>query len=398
MKHPRFLYTFVLVWCLLAGPCVRTGRLHARGNVRPVPSAVIYTPQIDSLLKGADTLSGIELLRLYQMTHYGAYELNEPELHLQLLRQSMDRVEKDDYEFGRAFLYGIWIEALYNYNPPDSVLVPETLQALEFMRTVRTDPRAEIYYLNVTVILADHYILSGHYEEALQLSEELYKESRDSNSSSGIATALKCMGRAYAALKFPDKAIESYREVLVVADKDRNIDILCDTYHLLIQLYLKNNQLQPALDICKEYENFLAYCQNHSNTVAEVIEKYRFNFYLSTAEVHRRFRNYALAGKYIAQAEAISFSHTALGIFTLEDVRFRWLLDQRKFQQAGESLDRIDREYGEVATFYDKLGLLRYRAQLYYEQGMYEEAADSYMDYILRNDSIKKSRDGGPPQ
>ncbi|MCD8032330.1 MAG: helix-turn-helix domain-containing protein [Bacteroides sp.] len=389
MTQFRILYSSILICCFLT-ICLHTDRLYAQGSAREVQSAVEYTPQIDSLLKGADTLSGIELLRLYQMAHYGAYELNEQELHLQLLRQSMDRVEKDDYDFGRAFLYGIWIEALYNYNLPDSVLVPEALQALEFMRTVRSDPRAEIYYLNVSVIMADHYILSGNYEEALELSEKLYKESRESNSSSGIVTALKCMGRAYSALRFSDKAIESYREVLVVADKDRNVDILCDTYTLLIDIYLKKNQLQDALEMCKAYEDFLAYSETNSGTIAEVIEKYRFNFYLSAAEVYRRFRNYALAGKYIVQAEAISFSQTALGIYTLEDIRFRLLLDQRKFEEAGHSLDRIDREYGEVASFYDKLSLLRYRAQLYYEQGLYDKAADSYMDYILRNDSIKK--------
>lgn len=349
-----------------------------------------YTPKIDSLIAISETLSGYELLQFYQSFHYSLYEYNDADVHFALIQRLMDKVRADNDEFGEVFAYILITDAMCNYSVADSLFRPKAIEALNFMQKIEGDSKVDSYYFHLGQHLVNSYLLAQEYEEALQLSDKFYHEAKEKKNDLGLALTINSMGQAYTGLEYHDKAIELFREAISLADNDAGIGVKFDAYKYLIDLLIKTERINEAAEVCRDSEQFIKLSEANPRMPADAIGRLWFYYYLSKADICRELKQYSQAEQYIAQAETYPAAEIALAILTLEDTRFNLLLEQGRYAEAEKSLDRIDQEYGAMATANDKLRIVNNRANLYYDWEKYDKSADLYKQYIVQNDSVKQ--------
>lgn len=377
--HVTLLIRFFLLLCL-SMPNFLYGSVDSPAR----HDTVLYTPMVDSLLNLIKTASGPELLKLYPRLHKALYEVNDIDVHLRYNTDFAEAARAANDKKAEAISHVLKVEALYNYRMPDSILLAESLKALDFMRDV---PGAEVHYFYTASVVSDIYMLAGDYEKALAFAEQFYNEAKKRSSTSGLVASLQTMGKAYEELDLPDKAEVSFRESIAVADEKRDHGMKGESYSFLVDMLNGQGLYDKALQTNKEFEAYL----NRIDACNGELKNLCFLNDLGYATSYTKLGQYDLAWRYLLKAEKFPVADTGMGMYSVENERFGLLFAEGRYAEAEQSLNRLEEILGSEASYFKaSLELQEARAELYYCWGKHEKSADLYREYIAGKDSLQR--------
>ncbi|WP_280747807.1 helix-turn-helix domain-containing protein [Parabacteroides sp. PF5-9] len=349
------------------------------GQDRPV-----YTPTVDSLLHLIDITSGAELLKLYPRLHKALYEVEDMDVHLAFNRDFIAAAKNAKDKKAEAIAYVLRVEALYNYRMPDSLMLTESLKALDFMQDV---PEAEVHYFYVASVVGDIYMLQGNYEEALNYAEKFYDEAKSMNSHSGLVASLQTMGKAYEELGLLDKAEIAFRECITAADEKTDSGMKGEAYSYLVDMLNGQKRYESALEVSKEFEAYLQRIDAYNGELKNLC----FLNYLGYAASYTKLGQYTLARTYISKAEGFPVANTRLGLYSVENERFSLFYEEGRYAEAEYSLNQLEEILqDETSSFQATSKIKEARAKLYFHWGKYEKAANAYKAYVAGKDSVQR--------
>lgn len=342
------------------------------------------TPTVDSLLNVMKTASSAELLMLHPRLHKALYEVNDIDVHLKYNYEFAEAAKAAKNKKAEAKAYVLRVEALYNYRMPDSILLAESMKALDFIKDV---PDAQVHYYYVASTVSDIYMLQGNYERALELAEQFYNEAKKNNNSSGLVASLQTMGKAYEELGVFDKAEISFRESIVVANERTDYGMKGESYSYLVDMLNGQKRYKDALNVSKEFEAYLIRIDACNSEVKNLC----FLNYLGYVASYTKLGEYKHAWKYLRNAEEFPVASTSMGMYSVENERFSLLFEEGKYAEAEQSLNKLDGILDNDASYFKAaLKMKEARAELYYRWGKFEKSADSYKDYIVGKDSLQR--------
>ena len=343
-----------------------------------------YTPTVDSLLNLIEITSGSELLKLYPLLHKALYEVGDINIHLLYNTKFAEVAKAAKDKKAEAIARVLKIEALYNYRMPDSIMLAESLKALDFMKDV---PGAEVHYFYTASVVGDIYMLAGNYEEALKTAEKFYKDAKKMKNSSGLVASLQTMGKAYEELGLSEKAEVSFRESIAAADERTDTGMKGEAYSYLVDMLNRQKRYNEALETSKEFEEYL----NRIGAYEGELKNLYFLNYLGYAASFTKLGQYHLAEEYILKAEQFPVAQTGLGMYSVENERYQLLFEQDRYAEAEESLDLLEKILEDEASSYEAISRIKEaRAELYHNWGRYDKAANAYKEYITEKDSLQR--------
>lgn len=343
-----------------------------------------YTPTVDSILNVIKTATGTELLKQYPRLHKALYEVNDIDIHLKYNKEFAEAARTAKDKKMEAISHVLKVEAMYNYRVADSILLAESLKALDFMQDVEG---AEVHYFYTASVIGDIYMLQGNYEEALRYAEKFYEEAKKKKNSSGLVASLQSMGKAYQELGILDKAEESFRESIAAAHEWEDRGMKGESYSFLVDMLNGQKRYNEALKVSKEFEVFLEQIDAYNGELKNLC----FLNYLGYAASYTKLRQLKLAGEYISKAEKFPVANTDLGMYSVENERFVLLLEEGKYAEAEQSLDKIESVLEDGASYTKAISKIKEnRADLYFRWEKYDKAAHAYKDYIVGKDSLQR--------
>lgn len=376
MKKTIFLFIILAALLFSAGPSY-AGALSVDGRSS-------YTPAVDSFLAIIDTASVPGIFTQYTRLHKVLYEVNDPDIHLFYNRKFMDAARAARNKKYEAIAHVLRVEAMYNYRMPDSLLLAESLKALDFMKDV---PGSEVHYFYTASVVGDIYMLRGDYEEALRAAELFYNEALKKNNSSGIVASLQSMGKAYEELRLTDKAETAFRESIAAADERTDTGMKGEGYSFLVDMLNGQKRYEDALEVSREFAAYLERIDAYNGELKNLC----FLNDLGYAASYTRLGQYPLAWEYLNKAAQFPIAETSLGMYSVENERFALLLEEGRYGEAEQSLDKLADILGDDASYYQaNMGLQESRADLYYRWGIYDKAAHAYKGYIAAKDSLQR--------
>lgn len=343
-----------------------------------------YTPTVDSILNVIKTATGPELLEHYPYLHKALYEMNDIDLHLKHMEEFAEAARAAKNKKKEAISHLLKVEAMYNYRVADSLLLAESLKALDFMQDVEG---AEVHYYYIASVIGDIYMLQGNYEEALRYAEKFYEEAKKKNNSSGLVASLQSMGKAYQELDILDKAEESFRESIAAAHQWKDRGMKGESYCDLINMLNGQKRYNDALKVSKEFEVFLEELDAYNGELKNLC----FLNYLGYAASYTKLGQLDLAKEYLSKAEKFPVADTDLGMYSVENERFALLLEEGKYTEAEQSLDKLEKILEDGTSSTKAISKIKEnRADLYFRWGKYDKAAHIYKDYIAGKDSLQR--------
>lgn len=343
-----------------------------------------YTRTVDSLLNLIETSSGPELLKQYPRLHKALYEVGDLDTHLRHNDEFAAAARAQADRKMEAIAAVLRIEALYNYMAPDSVMLSESLAALDVIRGV---PGAEVHYFYTASVLGDVYMMQGRYEDALEAAEKFYAEAKQMDNMSGLVASLQTMGKAYEELGLPDKAETAFRESIEVADEKVDHGMKGEAYSYLVDMLNGQERYRDALEVNREFEAYLKRIDAYNGELKNLA----FLNWLGYAASHTGLEQYEQAWEYIGRAENQPIANTDMGRYSVENGRFPLLLAGGRYAEAEHSIAQMEEILGDDASAYaSRLKLKEARADLYYRRGQFDKAADYYKEYIVRKDSMQR--------
>lgn len=344
----------------------------------------MYTPTVDSLLHLIRTTPGEQRLKLYPYLHKSLYEVNDIDVHLKYNNDFAEAARAAKDKRAEAIARVLKIEALYNYRMPDSIMLAESLNALDFMQDI---PGAEVHYFYIASAVSDIYMLEGNYEKALEFAEHYYNEARKRGNSSGLAASLQTMGKAYEELGVLDKAEISFVESIAVANESADRGIKGESYSYLVDMLNGQKRYDEALEANKEFEAYLIRIDAYNSEVKNLC----FLNDLGYAASYAKTGKYDLAWEYLSKAGKFPVAATGVGMYSVENERFNLLFEEGRYAEAEQSLDRLEEILDDDASSYKaSLKLQKARAGLYYRRAKYARSAEVYENYIVRKDSVQR--------
>ena len=342
------------------------------------------TPTVDSLLTKMKSASTSELLMIYPRLHKALYEVNDIDIHLKYNYDFAEAAKAAKDKKAEAKAYVLRIEALYNYRMPDSIMLAESMKALDFMQDV---PGAEIHYFYTASVVSDIYMLQGNYEKALELADQFYNEAKKKNNTSGLVASLQTMGKAYEELGVLEKAEMSFRESLKVANERTDYGMKGESYSYLVDMLNGQKRYADALAVNKEFEAYLIRIDAYNSEVKNLC----FLNDLGYVASYTKLGHYKQAREYLEKAEKFPVAATSMGMYSVENERFGLLFGEGKYAEAEEALNKIDNILDNDAShFKAALQMKESRAELYYRWGKFEKSADAYKAYIVGKDSLQR--------
>lgn len=343
-----------------------------------------YTSTVDSLLNIIKTATGTELLKQYPRLHKALYEVNDVDIHLKFNREFAEAARAAKDKKMEAISHVLKIEAMYNYRVPDSIMLSESLKALDFIQDV---PGAEVHYFYTASVIGDIYMLQGNYEEALRYAKKFYEEAKKKKNNSGLVASLQTMGKAYEGLGILDKAETSFRESIASADESIDHGMKGESYSFLIDMLNGQKRYNDALTVNKEFESYLERIDAYNGELKNLC----FLNYLGYAASYTKLGQLNLARNYIAKAEKFPIADTDLGMYSVENERFSLLLEEGKYAEAEKSLDKLESILEDGTSYAQAISKMKEaRADLYLRWEKYDRAAYAYKDYIACKDSLQR--------
>jgi len=379
MKNKALLVIILCVLFLGVNPL--TGKSN---DLNTEKQQLVHTVTVDSLLNLIKTTDGPELLKLYTRLHKALYEVGDIDVHLKYNRQFMEAARAAKNKKMEAIAHVLKVEAMYNYQMPDSIMLVESLKALDFMKDV---PGAEVHYFYTASVVGDIYMLQGNHEEALKYAEKFYEEAKKKNNNSGLVASLQTMGKAYEELGLLDKAEISFRESIANADEKKEYGMKGESYSYLVDMLNAQKRYDDALEVSKEFEIFLKRIDAYNGELKNLC----FLNNLGYAASYIRLGQLELAKEYISKAEKFPVADTGMGMYSVENERFALLLEERKYAEAEQSLDKIESFFEEGTSYANAISKVKEdRANLYFRWGKFDKAAYAYKDYIIGKDSLQR--------
>lgn len=374
----------ILLLSLLFFHLLSTGLSYAATGTSADNDRPSYTPTVDSLLTLIDVTSGPELLKQYPRLHKALYQVNDPDVHLFYSQRFIEEAQAAKNRKSEARAWVLKIEAMYNYRMPDSMLLPESLKALDFLQDV---PGEEVHYFFTASVVGDIYMLQGNYEEALRAAERFYAEAIKKNNTSGIVASLQSMGKAYGELRLPDKAEHAFRESIAAANEGTDSGMKGESYSHLVDMLNDQKRYEEALTVSHEFNAFL----QRIDACNGDLENLCFLNYLGYAASYSQLGQYAKAWEYLSRAKEIPVADTTLGIYLVESEKYTLHIEEGRYAEAEQSLDKMDQILDEDASSYEANNrLILARAELYYRWTKYDKAAHAYKDYVTARDSLQR--------
>lgn len=376
----KYIYALSIIISLLF--CSNT--LHSKTDTSTNKPNPKYTPRVDSLLNLINTTTGAELLKQYPRLHKALYEVNDIDVHLKYNQEFAEAAKAAKDKKMEAISHVLKIEALYNYRMPDSIMLKESLKALDFMRDV---PGAEVHYFYTAATVSDIYMLEGNYEKALEFAKQFYNEAKEKKNSSGLVASLQTMGKAYEELGVLDKAEASFRESIVVANEKTDHGMKGESYSYLVDMLNGQKRYKDALKVNKEFEAYLIRIDAYNGELKNLCFLSDLGYTASYAQL----RQYKLAWEYLSKAEKYPVASTSMGMYSVENERFRLLLEEGRYAEAELSANRLDKILDNDASYFKaSLKMKEARADLYFRWGKFAKSADAYKDYIAKTDSVQR--------
>lgn len=375
---------FILIVLMAIIPFFQPVLLHASVHSSGQSDTVVYTPAVDSLLHRIKTSSGIEMLKQYPRLHKALYEVDDVDIHLRFNREFAEAAKAAGDKKMEAIAAVLKVEAMYNYRVADSILLSESLKALDLIKDV---PGAEVHYFYTASVIGDIYMLQGNYEEALKAAGMFYEEAKKMKNNSGMVASLQSMGKAYQELEMPDKAEASFRESIAIADEKKEHGMKGEGYSYLVDMLNGQKRYEDALQVNKEFELYLERIDAYNGELKNLC----FLNYLGYAASYTCLGQYKQAWEYIAKAEGFAVARTSLGMYSVEKERSALLIEEGRYVEAEESLNRIESTLGNDASYYKAASELKeMRADLYFRWGKFDKAASAYKELIIRKDSLQR--------
>lgn len=378
---PKFIYCMkkhLILFLMLLIP-IASGL-----KAQQVSNQSTYTPTVDSILNVIKTTSGPELLMLYPRLHKALYEVNDINVHLKYNYDFAEAAKAAKDKKMEAISHVLKVEAMYNYRMPDSILLAESLKALDFMKDVEG---AEVHYFYTASVVSDIYMLEGNYEKALELADQFYIEAKKKKNSSGLVASLQTMGKAYEELGVLDKAEISFRESIKAANERTDHGMKGESYSYLVDMLNGQKRYHDALEANKEFESYLKRIDAYNGELKNLC----FLNYLGYVACYTKLGQLDLAKEYLSKAEEFPVAGTSMGMYSVENERFGLLMEEGKYAEAEQSLNKLDEILDNDASYFKAaLKIKEDRAELYSRWGRYDKAADAYKDYIIGKDSLQR--------
>lgn len=353
-------------------------------KAQSVDNQPTYTPTVDSILNIIKITTGTELLKQYPHLHKALYEVNDIDIHLKYNKEFADAAKAAKNKKMEAISHVLKVEAMYNYRVADSILLAESLIALDFMQDIEG---VEVHYFFTATVIVDAYMLQGNYEEALRYVGKFYEEAKKKNNSSGLVASLQSMGKAYEGLDILDKAEESFRESISAAHEWKDRGMKGESYSFLIDMLNAQKRYNDALSVNKEFEIFLKEIDAYNGEMKNLC----FLSDLGYVASYTKLGQLDLARKYLSKAEKYPVADTDLGIYSVENERFCLFIEEGKYAEAERSLNKLESVLEEGASHAKAIYKLKEnRADLYFRWGKYDKAAHIYKDYIAGKDSLQR--------
>lgn len=343
-----------------------------------------YTPMVDSLLNIIKTTTGSELLKQYPRLHKALYEVNDIDIHLKFNKEFAEAARAAKDKKMEAISHVLKVEAIYNYKEPDSIILAESLKALDFMQDV---PGAEVHYFYTASVIGDVYIQQKNYDEALKYAQKFYNKAKNKKNNSGLVASLLTMGKAYEGLGILDKAEISFRESIAIADERIDHAMKGESYSFLVDMLNGQKRYNDALMVSKEFEIYLKRIDAYNGELKNLC----FLNYLGYASSYTQLGQLNLARKYISEAEDFPVADTDLGMYSVENERFSLLLEEGKYTEAEKSLDKLESILEDGGSYAQAISKIKEaRADLYFRWKKYDKAVYAYKAYIVCKDSLQR--------
>lgn len=346
-------------------------------------SQTSYTPTVDSLLNLIGKSSGPELLKQYPRLHKALYEVNDLDVHLRYNNEFAEAARAAKDRKMEAISAVLRVEALYNYMAADSVLLAESLKALDVIRGVAG---AEVHYFYTASVLGDVYMLQGKYEDALEAAERFYAEAKEMDNNSGMVASLQTMGKAYEELGLPDKAEAAFRESIEFADEKVDHGMKGEAYSYLVDMLNGQGRYEEALEVSRKFEAYL----KRIDACHGELKNLCFLNLLGCAASYTKLGRYDLSWEYIERAEGFPIAATEIGVYSVENERFPLLLAEGRYAEAERSIDRIEMLLDDDTAFRARLKIKEARADLYHRWGQFDKSSGHYKEYIAQHDSLQR--------
>jgi len=378
MKKTLFLFVVVVLISF------SINLLSAQSSVRQKNNHITYSPTADSILNCIKSATGSELLKQYPRLHKALYEMNDIDIHLKYNKEFAEAARAAKDKRMEAISHVLKVEAMYNYKVADSILLVESLKALNFMQDVEG---AEVHYFYTASVISDIYMSQGNYEEALRYAERFYNEAKNKNNNSGLVASLQSMGKAYEELGILDKAEESFRESIAIADERMDHGMKGESYSYLIDMLNGQKRYRDALEANKEFDIYLKRIDAYNGELKNLCFLSDLGYVVS----YTKLGQLDLAKKYLSKAEKFPVADTDLGTYSVENERFALLMEESKYDEAEQSLNKMAKILDEGASYSKAiLNIKENQAELYFRWGKYDKAANAYKQYIIGKDSLQR--------
>ena len=339
----------------------------------------------EQLRKELPSLSGKKLIQAYENIYYCSLDSDDFDYQLRCVndyiaeahRQGLKDVEVDALA-ERATLF-------YNNDKNDSIFTV-VRKDLEF---VEACGEWQVYY-EMWANIPETYLFMNQNNIGLRETQAMYEDAKSRENAYGMGLAYSIMGTAYANLHNYDKSIDAYNQSLEIFTRMRPTPSLLPTIYTYYGNALNDMRNYEGLEkLTVEWkvslDNFIKEHGLEGNPTADMYKSY---YYLACAQA-------ALGlGKLIVADEMLNEAHAY--IYVENSPRGgAWLFytAQLKLLQGKlyEALHLNDKRMRQIAEGSDKTVLIRtlkQRAEILKGLGRFAEAADTYNEMYVINDSV----------
>jgi len=336
--------------------------------------------RIDSVEKRLETLEGRErLFALFTLAEYVEYYPSLQRKYIDLLEKEAQQQDDPEYLY-----FAVNFRSL-NYSSQglsDSSMIADQ----EAEKIARKHQLYNYLFLSGQN-LAKKLTHLGRYAEALEKSQTVYDEAKETTHYTGMAHALSTLGFTYSFMHMYEEAEKYFKETVSVARMASSPDTL-----LIIQALI---DIAGACQSREDYDNSLAY----ADTIRMMLEKlpagwytnYSFESHYFSANGYSDKKQFDKALGHIRKAEALLSSES--------DSRSHFMVDQmyaKYYEMKGEYEKALEHNRN-IYRFHESNGWIRHMAdlnkdagRLYYLSGRYKESADAYAESLRMSDELEK--------
>lgn len=346
----------------------------------------VYQRQIDSIRHEIPKLKGKDLIeayyKIYNICYYAGDVKQERSSITELLEESERQGNIERQGTARVALLYYY----YNTDLIDSLLLEFPKQQQFLLK----HQDWKLYY-DSWVLIANHYIFTGHSNTALRELKRMYEDAQSRKKNYGIGLASYGMGNAYMDIGFHEEAIQSYERCIKALQKtEYGNSTLLDVYPYYCSVLSEVKNYQRMLEITDLWR---AYLDSHKKELGLDGEKGSNTSYYTYYYNSRATALMGLGKLNEAEDLLTKAYETTKDLKDNSQLTVFYNLGQLYMKKGNyeKALDFNNQIIGRYTVQEDPSGVLmlkKQRAEIMLQSHRFEEAAGLYKQVFYLSDSL----------